>query len=105
MLPAAIQHLLDRILGRAGDTEPGLREAVFEYAARRSDGSRLPEPLRAWVDKTANQAYRATDAEVDGLRRAGYSDGMIFELTVAAAAGAAEMRLRRGLEALGEASR
>lgn len=105
MLPPVIQRLIGRILGTPGDSDTGLRREVFEFAARRSDGASIPQPLRSWVDLVANHAYRATDARMDELRQAGYSEGQIFELTIAAAAGAAEMRERRALAALDEALR
>jgi len=41
-----------------------------------------------------------TDADVAGLAPAGYSEDAVFELTVAAAVGAALNRLERGLAAL-----
>ena len=41
-----------------------------------------------------------TDGDVDGLRAAGYSEDEIFELTVAAAYGAARKRLDAGLAAM-----
>jgi len=41
-----------------------------------------------------------TDADVAGLKDAGYSDDAIFEITVAASVGAAMHRLQRGMAAL-----
>jgi alkylhydroperoxidase family enzyme len=48
----------------------------------------------------AHHAYRVTDADVAALRQAGHSDDSLFEITVAAAVGAALHRLDRGLAAL-----
>jgi hypothetical protein len=41
-----------------------------------------------------------TDADVAALQRDGHSDDALFEITVAAAVGAALLRLERGMEAL-----
>ena len=62
----------------------------------------LPPELRAYVDTVAKNAYRVTDEEVAALKRAGHSEDAIFEITAAAALGAAIMRLERGLIALRE---
>lgn len=106
MFPRAIQRLLDSILGPGGESDSSLRRMVFGCAARRGSPAEIRDPaLRAWIEKVASQAYRITDSDLDTLRRAGYSDGHIFELTIAAAAGAAEMRYRAGLEAVDEALR
>jgi alkylhydroperoxidase family enzyme len=53
------------------------------------------------VEKVARHAYKVTDADVDGLREAGYSEDAIFEVTLAAALGAAHARLSAGLDAMG----
>lgn len=106
MFPRAVQLLLDSILGRNGESDAALRRAIFESASRRAGQEAIEDPLlRAWSGKVASQAYRITDADLDALRAAGYSDGAIFELTIAAAAGAAEMRYRAGLSAIDEALR
>jgi hypothetical protein len=68
-----------------------------ETASGRED---LPATLAAYVDKVARHAYKVTDEDLAGLQRAGNSDDALFEVTVAAAAGAALVRLERGLAAL-----
>ncbi|MEX1184378.1 MAG: hypothetical protein WEF86_14295 [Gemmatimonadota bacterium] len=86
-----------------GDTDAGLRRSVNARAAAHATGARLPalpEPLVAYVDKVALHAWRITDDDTTALRVAGYSDDDIFELTIAAAAGAGLARLDRGLAAL-----
>ena len=45
-------------------------------------------------------SYRVTDDDIEGLLAAGYSQDAIFEITVAAALGAASHRLEAGLRAL-----
>jgi alkylhydroperoxidase family enzyme len=56
--------------------------------------------LASFIDTVARHAYKVTDADVAGLKEAGYSDDAIFEITVAAAVGAAMHRLDRGMAAL-----
>lgn len=101
----AIDRVAAAVLGTPGDTDPELRAAVERYAAvlggRPGDVPELPDDLRAYVEKVARHAYKVTDADVDGLREAGYSEDAIFELTLAAALGAAQARLSAGLDAMG----
>ena len=87
------------VLDSAGVTPSAWRWAAFH---RRMD--ELPTELRSFVDTVAASAWRVTDADVEALKRAGHSDDAIFEVTAAAALGAAIMRLERGLIVL-EASR
>ena len=85
------------VLDSRGRTEPALRHAI---ASRQ--GSGVPDALRAYADKVALHAYKVTDADIEGLLRAGYSEDEIFEVTAAAALGAALSRLDRGLAVLEE---
>ena len=87
------RRLVDAVLTTPGDTPAELRRAALERAA-------VPGPLAAYVSKVARHAYRVTDADVAGLRQAGQSDDSLFEITVAAAVGAALHRLERGMAAL-----
>ena len=59
-----------------------------------------PRAFDAYLSKVRRQAYRVTDADVDALKAAGYSEDEIFEHTVAAAVAAGLERLRAGLETL-----
>jgi alkylhydroperoxidase family enzyme len=83
------------VLESPGHIEPALRQAI---ASRKT--SDIPEALRSYADKVALHAYRVTDADIEGLLRAGYSEDEIFEVTAAAALGAALERLELGLAAL-----
>jgi hypothetical protein len=101
----SIDRVAEAVLGTPGEADPALRAAVEQYAA--SLGGRpgvapvLPDDLRPYVEKVARHAYKVVDADVDGLREAGYGDDAIFELTLAAALGAAQVRLEAGLDAMG----
>ena len=93
----AIERVAEAILETPGDTDLELRRAVEAYAEGRS--ADIPDDLRAYVDKVAQNAYKITDQDVDALR-ARYSEDAIFELTLAAALGAARARLDAGLAAI-----
>jgi hypothetical protein len=98
---AVFERILGTVLDGPGTLEPALRRAAFDRA--RSDtsvASSLPDEFAGYVDKVNRHAYRVTDADVEGLRRAGWSEDQIFELTVAAAVGAGDRRLTAGLAAL-----
>jgi alkylhydroperoxidase family enzyme len=96
-------------LRRLADAASALRDGVLNSnAATPSDlrlaaitGDAVPEPWRAFVTTVREHAYRIGDADVAALRSAGFSDDEIFELTVAAALGAATQRLDAGLRAVG----
>jgi hypothetical protein len=101
----AIERVAAAVLGTPGDSDPELRAAVEQYAAslggRAGEVPTLPDDLRPYVDKVARHAYKVTDADVDRLREGGYSEDAIFELTLAAALGAARARLTAGVDAMG----
>ena len=100
-------RLMDGVLTRPGHTPPELRRAII---ARAAGGPSFPlsgtergtggEDLAAYVDTVAQHAYRVTDEHVGRLQQAGHSDDALFEITVAAALGAALGRLERGMAAL-----
>lgn len=70
---------------------PGRLSTEWREAARRG-GQELPEGLRAYVNKLRTRAYAVTDQDLQQLRSAGLDDEQIYELTVAAAIGAADER-------------
>jgi hypothetical protein len=59
-----------------------------------------PPEFAAYLEKVRNAAYTVTDADVQALKDAGYSDDEIFEQTVSAAVGAGLHRLENGLACL-----
>src|SRR5882672_8041657 len=95
------KRLVDAVLQARAETPEALRRAVLERA-RETPGAKgnLPQSLTHYVDSVARHAYKVTDAEVAALQRAGQSDDSLFEITVAAAVGAALHRLDRGMAAL-----
>jgi hypothetical protein len=82
---------------------PARADAALRRAAYCGEG--LAEPLSGYVEKLRRHAYRVQDHDIDRVLDAGYSEDQIFELTVAAALGAGDARLRAGLSALDEALR
>ena len=95
----SMDRVAEAILETPGDAALELRHAVEAFAAGRAVD--LPDDLQPYVEKVTRNAYKVTDADVDRLRDAGYSDDAIFELTLAAALGAARARLDAGLRAMG----
>jgi hypothetical protein len=67
--------------------------------AARPDRPAPPE-FAAYLAKVRDEAYKVTDADVQALKDAGYSEDEIFEQTVAAAVGAGLHQLERGLACL-----
>lgn len=92
-------RLVDAVLTQPGQTPPQLRRAVLEQASG-TGGRDVPPALAAYVTKVERHAYKVTDEDVSRLQQAGHSDDALFEVTVAAALGAALGRLERGLGAL-----
>jgi alkylhydroperoxidase family enzyme len=68
--------------------------------AGRAELSALDPALERWVEKVARHAYKTTEEELVELLAAGYSEDQIFEITVAAALGAAQARAECALGAL-----
>ena len=87
------RRIVAAVLQTPGDTNPELRRAALERAT-------APGSLGPYVSNVARHAYRITDTDVAQLRNAGHSDDSLFEITVAAAVGAAIYRLDRGMAAL-----
>ena len=100
---------MDGALTRHAGLVAALRTAVFDLpretdlGVRRAagGGELLPEPCGPYAEKVRDHSYRVTDADIAALKAAGRTEGEIFEITVAAALGAALHRLDRGLRAVG----
>jgi alkylhydroperoxidase family enzyme len=95
------ERLINAVLCTPGATGESLRRAVLEQAMESpgtTDG--VPPALTQYVDTVARHAYKVTDEDIAALQAAGHSDDALFEITVAAAVGAAMHRLQRGMAAL-----
>jgi hypothetical protein len=77
----------------AGSTETAVRVAA-------GSGGELSDPIGSYALKVRDQSYRITDADLAGLSGAGLSDDDVFEITIAAAVGAALGRLDAGMRAI-----
>jgi alkylhydroperoxidase family enzyme len=93
-------RLVHTVLHAPGATHESLRRAVLERTEARAAHDDLPPAVTRYVDTVARNAWQVTDADVAALQQAGLSDDSIFEITVAAAVGAAMHRLNRGMAAL-----
>ena len=95
----ALARLEARLRTGPGELPPATRAAAM-------DADPLSDSLaQGYVETIRRHAYRLTDRRLQELAQAGWTDGQIFELTVAAAFGAAKGRLDAGLAALDEAAR
>jgi hypothetical protein len=94
----ALMRLEARLRSGPGKLSPQTRTAAI-------DADPVPDPLaQGYVETIRRHAYTLTDRRLQELAQAGWSDDQVFELTVAAAFGAAKRRLDAGLRALGEAA-
>lgn len=82
------------MLTATGVTSPELRRAAAAGEAV------LPATLACYLDKLARAADTITDDDVRAVVQALGSEDAVFELTLSAAVGAAQLRLERGLAAV-----
>lgn len=87
------RRLVDAVVNAPGEMPEAVRRDAVEHRT-------VPGPLAGYMDKVRRHAYKVTDADVASLQQAGQSDDSLFEITVAAAVGAALYRLERGMAAL-----
>jgi len=92
-----VERVKASVLDSPAHTSPAVRRAVAF-----GPGTQVPDALRSYADKVALHAYRVTDEDVEALKRSGYTEDQIFEVTASAALGAAVRRLERGLAVLEE---
>lgn len=93
-----VDRVHDAVFDSPGRTAPEVRSAA-------GGGSGVPSEWADYVEKVRDRSYELTDDDIRGLRAAGHSDDEIFELTVAAAYGAALRGLEVGLAVVREADR
>jgi len=99
-----LKKVLDALFSNDG-SRPDLRRAAVARAAALSGGAipagdTLPDALAGWVEKVARQAWKITDEDVAALRAAGFDEDAIFEITIAAAAGAGLARYQVAVRAI-----
>jgi alkylhydroperoxidase family enzyme len=91
----AFNDLRRSIWESAGSLPPAVRRSA-------SAGTGVPEPLLGYARTVLRNALEVSDADIDLLQRAGYTEDQIFEATVSAAFGAAVIRRDAGMAALGK---
>jgi hypothetical protein len=89
----AIAVLRASVLDAPGVTDRPAREAVF-------CGKVTDEPYAGYVAKIWDSSYRVTTSDFTAMADAGLTEDAIFEVTLAAALGAAHRRLAAGLAAM-----
>ena len=75
-------------------------ELIERLRERARPDRQSPPEFASYLEKVREHAYRVTDADVEALKAAGYSEDDIFEHTVAAAVAAGVERLDAGLSTL-----
>jgi len=104
LYPPKVKKAVDALLTSPAVSTPKLRQGIEAYAARLWGGSRevpdIPGDLVDYVRKVALYAYKTTDEDIQRLKEAGYSEDVIFEITLCASMGASLARLERGLTVL-----
>lgn len=99
--PPEVEKGRSQLLTIHGATDPDLRRAVEAYVVAqwgviREVARDHPSELENFLKKLSLHAYRIIDEDIDDLRVSGYSDEMIYEITLVGAVGAALV----GLEAV-----
>ena len=98
------RKLRSRLLEGPGVTARELRQRVCAYAESLTENPEadnpLDGPLAKWVEKVARYAYKTLPDEVEAMKQNGKSENEIYELTVAAAIGAASGRYERALASI-----
>ena len=92
-LRQCLQALHRRIEAGPGHSTPAQRRAAIE-------GGSIEPLLDEYLQRVRECAVNVTNEGIARLRGAGYSEDELFELTIAAALGAASERLGAGLRAL-----
>lgn len=103
--PAEVETGRAHFLSADGATDPILRRSVEAFVTAqwgqvRSGVPPVPSELETYLKKLSLHAYRILDSDVESLRNHGYSDDMIYEITVVGATGAALVGLERLFKAM-----
>jgi uncharacterized peroxidase-related enzyme len=90
---AEVAALCDAVLNSVGAVDPDVRGAAFR-------GDHTPKPWTGLVAQVREESYKVTDSDIEDLLASGFTEDEVFEITVAAALGAAKRRLDAGLRAI-----
>ena len=99
--PPEVDKGREHLFAVEGATAPILRKAIEAYVFSCRGGNRegefiLPRELEVYLQKLALHAYKIVDEDLDKIKLLGYTDEMIYEITLVGAVGAALV----GLEAV-----
>ena len=99
--PPEVEKGREHLLSVDGATTPDLRRAVEAFVVSCWGGDRngdlnLPQGLDNYLKKLALHAYKIVDEDLEAIKEQGYTDEMIYEITIVGAVGAALV----GLEAV-----
>ena len=103
--PPSLDQGRQTMLTTKGLTAPTLRRdvATFVTAQWRLSDKEIPQlsdALTTYLKKLSLYAYKIVDEEVDALRAEGYTDEMIYEITVVGAFAAASVGVEQLFEVL-----
>jgi hypothetical protein len=99
--PPEVEMGRNHFLSVEGATDPKLRRSTEAYVTSQWGLTRegvptIPGNLEIYLKKLSLSAYKITDEDVQAIREGGYSDEMIYEITIVGAVGVALV----GLESL-----
>jgi len=106
------QKLTLAVHSTPGATPSALRQALTTYVVQQdlageprfAPENGIPSNLQTYVTKVRKHAYKVTDEDIEQLRKDGYSEEAIFEITLSIALGTGTKCLTRGLAAIEGAS-
>lgn len=101
------RRVCDAAISVSGATDSSLRRAVSRQArsavSRQDAKASLPSSLHGWINRMAVASHSIIDDDVEYLRRAGWSEEEIYELSVVTALSVSSVEIERGMAALEEA--
>jgi alkylhydroperoxidase family enzyme len=103
--PTEVEIGRAHMLSANGVTDPSLRRSVeafvmAEWGSKRGDVPPVPAELETFLKKLSLHAYKTTDEDIQTLQNAGYTDEMLYEITIVGSIGAALVGLEKLFEAL-----
>jgi len=103
--PTEVEHGREQMLSTDGKTTPALRRSVeafvtAQWGHERMGVPQVPAELESYLKKLSLHAYRIVDEDIETLQNAGYSDELIYEITIVGATGAALVGLEKLFQAL-----
>lgn len=103
--PPEVEKGRNHLLKINGVTDSGLRRAVeafvvAQWGIDRMEAPYLPSELKTYLKKLSLHAYQIIDEDIEDLTNSGYSDEMIYEITLVGAVGAALVGLESAYKAL-----